>query len=267
MSFILDAIAKSEQERQQLEVPSAEILAVPVANNQPRHRLPYYLVGAFLLNAIVLAIWLRSDDPLASRALEETDRVEQSSIILDGEPGSTLLGQQQSRTSGLVNANTSSEIVGKNEITTDISTANDDVKSNEEINTRSEKALPETDEETKGWIRIEPDSLLKNTERGLGDESGEPKNSQTDSKPPTVSRFYDLPKAVRDDVPTVKFSGHLYSSDPASSVVFLDNQRPVMQGQQIANDLFLHEITPSGVIVEFRGYLIEVGVLQNWTLN
>jgi hypothetical protein len=49
--------------------------------------------------------------------------------------------------------------------------------------------------------------------------------------------------------------------------VFVNEGRAVRKGQKIANELFLYAITPTGVIVEFRGYLIEVGVLQNWTLN
>jgi general secretion pathway protein B len=82
-----------------------------------------------------------------------------------------------------------------------------------------------------------------------------------------VSRISELPGTVRKDLPTIIFSGHLYSSNPDSSFVFVDEGRPVRKGQQIANELFLHEITPTGVIVEFRGYLIEVGVLQGWTLH
>jgi hypothetical protein len=41
----------------------------------------------------------------------------------------------------------------------------------------------------------------------------------------------------------------------------------VVVGQQIEDELVLYEITASGVIVKFRRYLIEVGVLQNWALN
>ena len=62
MSFILDAIAKSEQERQQLEVPGAQVLALPLGSpQQPRRLLPYVVAGALLLNAIVLAIWMKPD--------------------------------------------------------------------------------------------------------------------------------------------------------------------------------------------------------------
>jgi hypothetical protein len=47
----------------------------------------------------------------------------------------------------------------------------------------------------------------------------------------------------------------------------VNDGRSVFEGQQIVDELSLHKITPTGVIVEFRGYLIDVGVLQNWNLN
>ena len=68
-------------------------------------------------------------------------------------------------------------------------------------------------------------------------------------------------------LPSVAFTGHLYSSNSKSSYVFMDDGRQLIEGQQIVDELILHEITPTGVIVEFRGYLIDIGVLQNWSLN
>ncbi len=273
MSFILDAIAKSEQERQQLEVPRAEVLALPIANAQPRRLLPYFVVGALLLNVIVFSIWLQSGKPLESTAIKEanrTPRADINDVAVPQELKSQAVISVKENTPVVVN--NSSEIPGEKEIETDNVVFAKNSQSAEEINSEPEELKSETvisvvDEETSGWIRIEPDSLVKNTKQGLDAESSAPKKSNIESKQLTASRLYDLPEGVRKDLPTVKFSGHLYSSNPAASVVFLDNQRPVMQGQQIEDDLFLHEITPSGVVVEFRGYLIDVGVLQNWTLN
>ena len=65
MSFILDAVAKSEQERQRHEVPGPQVLAMPVSTApQSRSLLPYIVVGALVLNAAQLAAWLQSGRPL-----------------------------------------------------------------------------------------------------------------------------------------------------------------------------------------------------------
>jgi hypothetical protein len=82
-----------------------------------------------------------------------------------------------------------------------------------------------------------------------------------------IYRLNELPADVRRDLPSVAFTGHLYSSKPSASYIFVDGGRQVIEGQQITNELFLHEITPTGVVLEFRGYLVDIGVLRNWSLN
>ena len=131
---------------------------------------------------------------------------------------------------------------------------------------QSETTASTTSEDTAAWKRVEPDTLSNNARSG---PTAEPVQDMRDGAvmQHRVSRLSELPSAVRKDLPTVVFTGHLYSSDPNSSVVFVGDGRPVMKGRQIVDGLFLHEITPTGVVVEFRGYLIDVGVLQNWTLN
>lgn len=130
----------------------------------------------------------------------------------------------------------------------------------------SDPSVKETGRDTTAWIHIGPDSLSNKTHTG---QDIVPKESTQNNAVMyrKVSSLRELPDAVRKDLPRVVFSGHLYSSNPRSSVVFMDTGRPMKQGQEIADELYLQEITPTGVIVEFRGYLIDVGVLQNWTLN
>lgn len=277
MSFILDAIAKSEQERQQQEMPKAQILALPVVNErQPRRLLPFLVIGALILNAILFTIWIGSDSSPGITRIEEASRAEQIDTIARVVTDSPELIQQQVPLSTAGNnsivpdsASESSAETGPEIIHTAVEKSNKTpvITSKEPEELLSEPVASVIDEDTSGWIRVEPNTLLQNAREGLDAGNSELNGQNTGSEQPKVSRLYDLPEAVRDDLPTVKFSGHLYSSDPAASVVFLDNQRPVMQGQQIVDELLLHEITPTGVIVEFRGFLISVGVLQNWTLN
>ena len=64
MSFILDAIAKSEAERRQRDVPSASVLAFPGDGPRPRRKSwPWLLAGAALvLNGLLLFLLLH-DEP------------------------------------------------------------------------------------------------------------------------------------------------------------------------------------------------------------
>ena len=280
MSFILDAIAKSEQERQQQEVPGAQTLALPASSvQQPRRFLPYFVVGALLLNAAVLVIWMQGGQTLPNwsspTVAENIDQPTQQAIVSD-----TAISSDSTASVGVTaNANTP-EMVAESDITASMNESPMELKSAAPAKT-SETAIdlvsvpenpqPEptatrTGGDATEWIRIGPDTLstMANSEQQTPPTLD---TQDTDLMQQRVSRLSELPSAVRKDLPTVVFSGHLYSSNPDSSIVFVDEGRPVMKGRQIMDELFLHEITSTGVIVKFRGYLIEVGVLQNWTLN
>jgi len=279
MSFILDAIAKSEQERQQQEVPGARTLALPATGiRQPRRVLPYFVGGALLLNAVVLVIWMQTGETLLNwsspMVIKNIDRETQPAIA----PEQAIPSDSTESPVATANA-TTPEVVAEVNITAPMNESrvkldNASLASSNEgvVNPSSEPEAAQSDPATtttlvdpNGWERIEPDTL---SNKALSGQEAEPVRNLLDSGVNSkVSRLSELPSAVRKDLPTVVFSGHLYSSNPASSIVFVDEGRPVMKGRQIMDQLFLHEITPTGVIVEFRGYLIEVGVLQNWTLN
>jgi general secretion pathway protein B len=279
MSFILDAIAKSEQERQQQEVPGARTLALPATSiRQPRRVLPYFLVGALLLNTAALVIWMQAGQNLLNwsspTVTENIDRPTQQTIV-----SGNAISSDSTASDGVTANATTPEVVAITDITTSMDQSLVELKNatpartdettanlvSEPETVQSEPAAKTALEDPNGWERIEPDTL---SNKALSGQEAEPVRNLLDSGVKRkVSRLSELPSAVRNDLPTVIFSGHLYSSNPASSIVFIDEGRPVMKGRQIMDELFLHEITPTGVIVEFRGYLIEVGVLQNWTLN
>jgi len=280
MSFILDAIAKSEQERQQQEVPGVRVLALPEGSVQkPRRVLPYFIVGALLLNAALFVIWMQSGRSLLNLSsptqIENIDRGNEQAVV----PDDAIAADSAISVEITANA-TTPEVVKEIDNAVSLNEALDGQQSATSAGTSDagadlvsepETVLPDsvtttTKGDTSAWKRIEPDTLSNNASSG---QNAEPVQDlqHTGVMQRKVSSLSELPSDVRRDLPRVVFSGHLYSSNPASSVVFIDDGRPVMKGRQIANELFLYEITPNGVIVEFRGYLIDVGVLQNWTLN
>ena len=279
MSFILDAIAKSEQERQQQEVPGAQTLALPASSvQQPRRFLPYFVIGALLLNAAVLVIWMQGGQTLPNWSsptqTDNIDRPTRQAIVSD-----TAISSDSTASVGVTANVTTPEKVAENDITASMNESLGQLESatparlnettieipGEPETVESEPVTTTTAEDPNEWERIEPGTLLNKALSGQGTEPV--RNILDTGVMNKVSRLSELPSAVRRDLPTVVFTGHLYSSNPDSSVVFVDEGRPVMKGRQIMDELFLHEITSTGVIVEFRGYLIEVGVLQNWTLN
>ena len=276
MSFILDAIAKSEQERQQQEVPGARVLALPAGDvRQPRRVLPYFLVGALILNAALLAIWMQSGqtlfDSFSPTQIENIDRENGQGIASDN---ATLVDPT---ISAEITVNvTTPEVIA--EIDTGVSINGPLTEQQSATSARTSEATAslvsgheKTSATTTGGDIIAPNLIEPeaSSNKAHSGQSAEPVQDLQDNTvmPRKVSSLSELPSTVRKDLPTMVFSGHLYSSNPDSSFVFVNEGRAVRKGQTIANELFLYAITPTGVIVEFRGYLIEVGVLQNWTLN
>lgn len=63
----------------------------------------------------------------------------------------------------------------------------------------------------------------------------------------------------------LEFSTHLFADDPSLRAVTMNGRR-FKEGDALTDDLSLEEITEDGVVVAFRGKLVELPVLQDWRL-
>ncbi len=74
--------------------------------------------------------------------------------------------------------------------------------------------------------------------------------------------FAALPASARARFPTLDFSTHLYASDAQLRAVVMNGQR-LQEGERYG-ELELEEITETGVVLRFEGYLVSVPVLDDW---
>lgn len=72
----------------------------------------------------------------------------------------------------------------------------------------------------------------------------------------SMPRYFDLSKALRDRMPRLTMSMHYYNNDPARRLVRI-NDRLLHEGDWVSTDLELLEITPTGVILNFLGKSFE----------
>ena len=264
MSFILDAIAKSEQERQQQEAPGVRVLTLPVDSVPQTRRTLYYVVAAALfLNAVVLMTWMWPEQDLRDESSpsppKSVKQLNEPVIAPDNTGTAEAIVETDNKAAiDKMLAGLPKAIPTTNKTSTSLKSLPEEDRSGPEVVAISGDAESTNRIETER-VPQKPDSgeSVVNLENG--------QNNAPIARP--ISSLRELPSSVRKNLPKVVFSGHLYSSNPNSRIVFVDGGRPVTKGQEIADDLFLYEITPSGVIVEFRGYLIDVGVLDNWTLD
>jgi general secretion pathway protein B len=73
----------------------------------------------------------------------------------------------------------------------------------------------------------------------------------------------ELPLDVLQQIPVLEFSAHIYSSNPVQRSIVI-NGRFMEEGDRLAGDLFLNEITPDGAIFDFQGQLFHQGVVSAW---
>jgi general secretion pathway protein B len=74
-----------------------------------------------------------------------------------------------------------------------------------------------------------------------------------------VMALNDLPPSIQREIPNISISFHAYSSNPKERRVMI-NGSMVGQGQFVAPGLSLEQITPDGVILDYKGFRFHQGV-------
>ncbi|HEV7821864.1 MAG TPA: general secretion pathway protein GspB [Burkholderiales bacterium] len=74
-----------------------------------------------------------------------------------------------------------------------------------------------------------------------------------------VLAITELPPAIQQEIPPMAISVHAYSSRPADRIVGI-NDRLLREGGDVPPGLTLDEITPDGMIFSYKGYRFRRGV-------
>lgn len=225
MSYILDALKKSEQDRKQGEVPGLNSF-----QRQPRpprstsRIMLYILIGALLVNALVLGIWVLSRQP---EVVQLTADLPETVTSKTTEP--------------LIEEVKSTESVEMITETTPTTTAPIPAESTmpPEPEATEIDAIPVTETESATDISV--------------DEEETPKK---------LVKYRDLPVNVRNDLKELSISVHYYANDPSSRMASV-NGRIMRQGQAVKDGLVLDEITRKGVIFTFRKYRFSMDVFNH----
>ncbi|HWR57311.1 MAG TPA: general secretion pathway protein GspB [Thermodesulfovibrionales bacterium] len=250
MSYILDALKKSEKQRQRGAVP--DVLTVQdVAASKPKTRLlwPYLLAAVVLLNAGLFVWWS------ASSQSKKPNKVEQAAIQKQDERANTpvpniALSEKKTITKSNPPASNPAGTVTEETIPT-----NPEVKPEVQTGGQAEKPL-----------------LI---ESGVQKSNSSPTPSQAPAAqpapeakpteaviPPPENRIYslfELPSIIRQGLPQFSISTHVHSGDPTSRLIRINGQT-LREGQELSAGLRLEEITSDGVIFAYQNYRFRVGV-------
>jgi len=246
MSYILDALKKSEKERKRGSIPDImTVQDIQVPGTQKRPLWILLILVVLLLNAVVL-IWVspwKSKKPqtVLDHELSKTENIKVSTI----QEGKTKKTQ-------LADSKISSD--KKNALQQSIKVnAGNDVR--KEIKEKP-KAMPETK------ITREASSITPLKKEEAGDTASEAKPDDNHLPLPLPNKIYhisELPQSLQQKLPAFAISTFLYSGDPGSRSVRINGQM-MREGQYLSAGLKLEEIMQNGMIFSYQNYRFQVGL-------
>ena len=232
MSYILDALQKSEQERKQQIMPNLHA-AAPVALTTRRWWPWIAAIGLLLLSTNMAALWYwltpSTESTSATGAL----------------PPSTL-SSDLPRQAEMVARSTAAATADSTADTTLDTTA--DTTADRFADSTLDREVQTRDLIVSAPQRVTPAEF-----------------TDLDSlRAITPMRITALPVDVQQQIPSLTFSSHLYSDDFRMVNI---NGRMMRESEYIDTELQLIEITEDGVILRFREHHVQMSVLENWSFD
>jgi len=271
MSYILDALKKSEKERQRGAVPDLLTMQdVIFHGKQKRKTWPYVLAVAAVICISLSAYWLMPGK--ANRKTSDTNIVVAQKA---GTEAPESLGERPIQHAGIQDNDKKDKtlrqanIEGEKRLKAPLASAKREEKLNVKEDPKAEQKTlaPRNAREAsaagKETLSVQSAQTAVKTE---GHSVASPSSSQ-DIKPihddpaPVPGKIYDvgeLPVSVKEHLPPVNMSIFMYSEDPASRMVRINGQT-YREGQSLGEGLKLEEIRPDGVIINYRNYRLHIG--------
>lgn len=237
MSYILDALKKSEQERKQGEVPDLNSLRDPAPARSNR-RVRILVIGSVLLLFLAINLWviLRQTSPPADPIATATSPAEIAAEAAEtGITGPAVPPEQPEK----------SRLIAKSLPT-------------------NAPTVPEIAEPS---VAVGPEQVGQKNAALAGEAdfdrefSGQPFDDfREDDARPTVSHA-DLPANIRKALPDLSIAAHYYSQTPSARMASI-NGRIMREGHTIGQGLTLEEITEEGVVFSFDKYRFSLKVFN-----
>ncbi|MBI5099522.1 MAG: general secretion pathway protein GspB [Nitrospirae bacterium] len=255
MSFILDALKKLEQKRQRGSVPDLMTVHVPFPQ-EPKKRLiwPYFVLGALILNAIILTAWLHPWESIKQNVAAKSVSIQQQKSI-SAEPSRQSINN---RPSYATKRNTDSESAGADKMS--LPRTEKPVKEVQQTLQIPAKTIHQNsapDSKTPPGINIQETSSGKTSGQQLSKDDYSPSTLQPSDTGKTiagkaVTELGDLPSAIQSELTPLSIFGHIYSDSPSARMVNINGQI-LREGETVRKNLRIEEITETGVIFSYQG--------------
>ncbi len=237
MSYILEALKKIEQRREQQAPPKLlSVLGTPEREPKKRALWPYPVIAALLLNAGIMIWWIGPPRP---------DKKEGPAKSAAGRP----LGKPAPTRPGY-NLQDQLTVIKKRLPAINLSQAPN------RLSNRPEKRVAVQQLEktrTPEVVKARPPDPVK------PEPPAAPKKEavRTDK----IFNVNELPGEIKNALPPFKVSAHVYSSDPQNRMTRVNDQI-LKEGQAMVEGMKVEEIIPGGIIFFYKGYRFRIGIKE-----
>lgn len=250
MSYILDALRKSESERRQGKVPELghQVQLIHKPRKTPRSALVW--VGlALALNAAVLAFvfWpeIQRDKPASERSISSQAATSEPPVVQESpEKEAPAKPAEPEEAEATVTSTAPTESVEKSKVSAPL-------QSDSKPTEKPTQALAEAPSKEKPTI-IVPSARQSNSYA----------ESAPSSDPGSVRHLVEMPLAYQKSIPDLVFNSHIYASDPASRRVMINGH--YLRTGETFSGIRVERITEEGVVLSKDGQSFRVGSVRNW---
>lgn len=239
MSYILDALKKSEKEKKKNTMPDATTLLEPVAGKSKKRTFLLYLIfAALILNAgVFLLIMYTGKSEKAQHPVISLSKIHDSYLGKDS-GGTTILKNEKPSNDHFDPDKTEREAEKKNiEVIP---------RENSDSNIASVKNSLVSEEAT-----LTGTTTVKDTKEAQIAE---------ELTPPTQNKLYglnELPQVIVEKLPDFNITMSVYSDNPSERMVRI-NGETLREGEFLTDGLKLEEITPDAIILSYMKYRFQV---------
>ena len=250
MSYILEALKKSEDERGNGNIPDVQTIHSSSLNYRSDKKIywPYFLIAAILLNlfAILYFILDKEKNPEHSATTPQNETVKNTVPV-------------KSKDTSEQNTPTNKNITITSP--TDTTNSKNQPRKNTDKKINKDKSITHTEMTAPAAITINPDKPVQTQEKD--DQIVKTTNNPPGNDTNNIQSFYDLPESISRQLPAIIISAHVYSSNPLMRSIVINNNF-MEEGEYVLDDLILYEITTDGAIFNYKGTLFSYGVVSSW---
>ena len=238
MSYILEALKKSDQQRQRGATPTLPTAQVHVAAPKPPVFLYYGLLAAVLLAAGIVIGWLRPWQ--AEQPAPATAAIAAKSPISISHPAPPAPLSESPERAG----KTAQELPAPNS-TLAVQPA-----------PMVTAIKPDKLEPARTETPSAPPRAVAYAPAPLPEKPTAPADAAQEQR---VIPMAELPLTIQQEIPAMTIPLHAYSSKPKDRLVSI-NDRMLREGESLTPGLRLEQITPDGLIFGYKGYRFRRGV-------